>query len=241
MQRFNMSFKIKVANTVFEIENKYRYVERLCGRFTVDCNEQAEFFVCATEQKMAEQKEKDALGSSDASIESTVIHTEIMQRLLQKGYVFIHTAVVELDGKSYCFLAESGVGKSTHISQWLKVFGNRAKVVNGDKPWCAFENGNLWAYGSPWCGKEGWTINGKSPVAGFCFLQRGEVNEIRKANQSEAISLLFKQVVIPKTAEELGIFMPIINRIITEVPCYVLKCNISEEAALVAYNGMKKE
>ena len=49
---------------------------------------------------------------------------------------------------------------------------------------------------------------------------------------------MFHQVLTPSDIETLDAFLPLLDRMLREVPCYVLGCNISEEAAEVSYRGM---
>ena len=90
----------------------------------------------------------------------------------------LHAAVIEVDGLAYAFAAPSGTGKTTHIALWKKFFGDRANIINGDKPIIRFENGTPYIYGTPWCGKEGYNINTKAPLAALCFIERSPENTI---------------------------------------------------------------
>ena len=122
---------------------------------------------------------------------------------------------------------------------WRKHFGADVHVVNGDKPIMKFVDGQLYAYGTPWCGKEGWQNNTSVPLKALCFVERSENNRIRMIGADEAVMLMFHQILTPSDLETVDALFPLIDRTLREVPCYVLGCNISEEAAEVSYNGMK--
>ncbi len=235
-----MRFKMNLAGTVISIEHKYDLIRSISADHIADEDEKEDFSVSVDEHDIKAEKELSGdVVFSNSALEATCIHRKIVEKLLYKGSIIIHSAVVEVDGASYAFLAKSGVGKSTHVRMWLDLFSDNAKVINGDKPMFAFENGRFTVYGSPWKGKEGWGCNTSSPVKAMCFLERGETNEIRRAAVSEILPRLFNQVLMPSGQDELAIFMNIIDRIVTEVPFYILRCNISREAAEVAYRGMK--
>ncbi len=231
-------FSIKIAGISIAVDNRYSYIEKLCCEHLTD--EAPMFTVSASDDDIKAEHEIGGRGFPDSVVEATCIHRAIVKQMVKYGIVLIHSAVVAVDGEAYVFMAKSGVGKSTHLRQWLSHFGERAMIVNGDKPMYSFVGDTLMVHGSPWKGKEGWGQNIAMPVKALCLLERGEQNEICRATQGEAVSKLFHQILVPSDVEELAVFMPMINRIITEVPFYRLRCTISEEAAKVAYETMSK-
>ena len=171
--------------------------------------------------------------------EGVCIYREICKRLpVEYGAYLFHSAVIEYKNEGFAFSAKSGTGKSTHIALWRKKFGPDVHVVNGDKPIMRFIDGELYAYGTPWCGKEGWQTNTKVAIKGLCFLERAENNAIRRIGADEAVMRIFHQILTPQDMETVDALFPLLDRTLREIPCYVLGCNISEEAAEVAYNGM---
>lgn len=45
------------------------------------------------------------------------------------------------------------------------------QVFNDDKPALRRLDGRWYAYGTPWCGKDGINLNQKWPLGGICFLE----------------------------------------------------------------------
>jgi len=123
---------------------------------------------------------------------------------------------------------------------WLKAFPD-ARIINGDKPLVRLFDGSFYAYGTPWCGKENYNINAKEILKAICFIERGEANEISKISKEEAVKRIYSQLLMPKSAEYINKMFDLVEKFIESVPAFVLKCNISEEAANVAYNGIIKE
>ena len=124
---------------------------------------------------------------------------------------------------------------------WRKRFGNDVKIVNGDKPILRFaEDGRLFAYGTPWCGKEGLNRNVSVPLKAICFIERAKENTIKRIAPSDALMRVFHQILSPDTVEAVDTLFPLLDRTLEQIPCYVLGCNISEEAAEVAFNGMNE-
>ena len=236
-----MELQIKISDIVIKIEYRYGYIPYICKDYLAPEGAEPDFCVSVTDAEIEAQRKLLNYEFSEAICEGTAVQEAILDELALRGIIFIHSAVIEHDNCAYSFLAPSGVGKSTHCRQWLQAFGDKAKVLNGDKPFYSFKGNEFFVFGSPWRGKESWGYNGEARVKGLCFLERGETNEIRKATEQEVITKLFSQICLPKNPVVLASFMPIMNKIVTTVPCYILKCNISTEAALVAYEGMNKE
>ena len=232
---------ISIAGLKICIENKYDHVQRLCEPYVCEPTDNADIVVSISEKLIDEELGVAEFEVSRGYAESKCIYREICNRLPLEynGYLF-HSAVIEYGGEGFAFAAKSGTGKSTHISLWRKYFGEGVHIVNGDKPIFRFdEDGRLYAYGTPWCGKEGWQSNTRAPLKAICFLERAEHNEIRRIGADEAVMRIFHQILTPSDMETVDALFPLLDRTLREVPCYVLGCNISEEAAEVAYNGMK--
>ena len=235
-------FTIQIANINIRIDNRYSYVHRLCRNYLVDNTISEDLFVSVTEEEIQKQIGASEISTTPAYAEGVCVYRTICERLpsLFEAFMF-HGAVIEYEGRGYVFAAKSGTGKSTHISLWKRRFGDGVHIINGDKPIMRFENGRLYAYGTPWCGKEGWETNACVPVCALCFLERGETNEISPISPSDAVVRVMQQVLTPADLLTLDTLFPLLDKMLTEIPCYLLKCTISEEAAAVALDGMCQE
>ncbi len=232
-----MEFCVDLAGIPVRVEHKYNHIRMLCEDYLTD--RKPMISVSATDEEI-EAERTLTNGEFPLSIcEGTCIHRAATRALVKYGVMLIHSAVVTVDGEAYVFMAKSGVGKSTHIRLWQKVYGERAVVLNGDKPYFTFEEGVLTAHGTPWRGKEALGENMKAPVRGICILRRGEKNEIFPASSHDAVGQIFHQVLLPQNGEDLASFMSMMDRIIKTVPIYNLYCNMDDEAARVSYNGMR--
>lgn len=162
------------------------------------------------------------------------------EKLIEYKGVMLHSSAVVVDGYAYLFSADSGTGKSTHTGLWLEYFGDKAYILNDDKPALRIEDGKVFAYGTPWSGKTDLNRNKKVPVAGICFIERAETNSIRKAETFDAFGRFYTQTVRPYEENIMGMFMDTVNEIFNAVPIYIMGCNISREAVLTSYNAMKE-
>lgn len=227
----------RIADMTVDIRARYDYVVRQCAGYLAPEGAAPDFTVEIDEQTIA-ASQKQAPDFSLAYHESLCVYRAICKKMLAYGGFLLHAAVIEVDGRAYAFSAPSGTGKSTHIALWRRLLGERVQIVNGDKPILRYRDGHFIAYGTPWCGKEGWQRNASAPLAAICFLERSEENRIRRLTSAEAIDHVFHQLLRPKTAAEMDATLSLTDTLLREVPIYLLGCNISEEAARLAYETL---
>lgn len=164
---------------------------------------------------------------------------QFYRELLRFDGLMLHASAVALDGKAYLFSGPCGVGKSTHTKLWRAVFGEDVTVFNDDKPALRRLNGRWYAYGTPWCGKDGINVNMKVPLAGICFLKQSDRNEIRRIEGKHALAKVISQTTYHLRSEsKMQLMMTNVEKLITEIPIYEL-CNKPEpEAVLMSYRAM---
>lgn len=161
-------------------------------------------------------------------------------KLLHYNGLYLHASAIELDGKAYLFSGNSGVGKSTHTRLWQEVFGEDAQVFNDDKPALRRLDGRWYAYGTPWCGKDGINQNKKVPLVGICFLSQAENNRIRKLSVQEAFAKVVAQTVRKfNRLENLDLMIQYVDQLVNEIPVYELENKPEEEAARLSYECMR--
>ena len=232
-------FKIKMADFVIQIDNKYDFIFNMCRDYITE-QDGADFCVSCSDEDMEAEKLACDAEMPNGYIESVCIYRNLCTQLPLKDAFLIHCAVIEVDGKAYAFLAKSGTGKSTHISLWHKLLGNRVRVINGDKPIFRYIDGELYAYGTPWCGKEGWHTNTKAPLGGLCFIERAPINSIEPLPPQSSASRVMNQIIIPSDAMGAIKTLELMDRMLTDKKSWLLKCNISIEAAQIAYNALRE-
>lgn len=162
-------------------------------------------------------------------------------KLIRLGGMMLHASAVELNGEAYLFSGPSGIGKSTHTRLWTSLFPE-AKIFNDDKPALRKIDGVWYAYGTPWCGKDGINLNIKAPLKGICFLRHGDSNSMRRLSAIEALSAIFSQTQSRfSNGESLGKLTSIIEQLIRDIPIYELVNTAEEEAALLSHKIMSTE
>lgn len=178
---------------------------------------------------------------SEDSCEYMYTGAVFYRNLLQYDGFLLHSSAVVVDGKAYLFSAPCGTGKSTHTKLWLKAFGDRAYMLNDDKPALRLEDGIWYAYGTPWSGKFDISTNARVPVAGICFLKRGQENVIRPFGGSKAAFAFWEQTARPPETAMRERLMDLMQKLMEQVPVWQLECNMNPSAAVVSYEAMSGE
>lgn len=230
-------FTIKIADIPVGVNNRFRETEEYCQDFIVD--EEPIFIVPA--EDMGKELKLEPLGSLYSDEELIIIHKRLIHKILQYDAFLMHAAVISVDGAGIAFAAKSGVGKTTRVKLWLKAFGERAKVINGDKPVLRFINNELIAFGTPWRGKEGLGSNCSAPLKAICFLERSDEVALNRLEGKDIIVRLFHQVLVPRKIENFDRLSALINKMLKTTPCFLLKCNRDKEDPKEIWEEMKGE
>lgn len=176
---------------------------------------------------------------SDDEWEYLATGKSFYKQLLDFNGIMLHSSAVVMDEKAYLFTASSGTGKSTHTALWLKQFGSHAYILNDDKPALRYVDGTWFAYGTPWSGKCDLSVNKAVPLAGIAVLERGEINEIERFSGKDAVFEIYKQVNRKTETAEFRIkLLDVLDKLLTVVPVWKLKCNMDDEAAIISYEAM---
>ena len=241
-------FYIKLADRIIFVDCIYEKTRAYCKGYLMDeCFEgDADIDVKVTlehlaiERRQAENEYGEhASQFTNAYLETLAVYRQIASQMPMFDTLLFHGSVIAVDGVAYLFTAPSGTGKSTHTRLWREHFGERAFMVNDDKPLLHIcEDGEIIAYGTPWNGKHKLGTNIGVPLKGICVLAQAPENRIVKITKEEAFQTIFQQtyrpldkpVMIKKTLELLDKIM--------NLPLWHMGCTISEEAVQVAYQAM---
>ena len=241
------TFKIELAGTVIKIEPMYDYIRNYCKEYLTESHEQ---FTVRTEQtdidyerqksEAEDKKEGNPVRAfSEGYLETLAVYRKITERLLTSNIILFHGSAIAVDGVAYLFTAKSGTGKSTHTRLWREQFGERAIMINDDKPLLELTENGVFVHGTPWAGKHNLATKCSVPLKAICVLNRAETNHIKEVTSREIYGMLLQQVYRPTDAEEMLQTMKHIDNLMNQVKFYQLGCNMDKEAAIISYNGMK--
>ena len=243
-----VNFQIKLAGFVININANFEKTMENFRAYMV--NDQPDFSITITMEDLLFEKEKcireDALEGREtrmlarSMVESTAIQRKIAEFLFDHSTIVFHGSVVAVDGQGYLFTAKSGTGKSTHTGFWRDTFGDRAVMVNDDKPFLKITDEGVMVCGSPWNGKHGLGNNICVPLKAICVLERGEINEIAPVAGKELLYFLLQQSNRPINPQKMPQYMDLISKLSERTNFYRMKCNLDPNAAQVAFDAMSK-
>lgn len=225
------------ADVVVQAVFQDHYLEEMCRDYETDRAPELTIEVTAEDVAMEEERSEEK-GFPYGYLESLAFYRKFCERVVEQNILLFHSSVVAVDGQAYVFTAPSGTGKSTHTSLWRQVFGDRAVMINDDKPLFRIESDGVWAYGTPWDGKHRISTRTRARIKGICILERGVENEIARDSFFDAYPFILNQTYRPDDEQGMRKTLELVNQMMGVVPVYRMKCNISEEAAQMAYDTM---
>lgn len=192
--------------------------------------------IVISEDKYRRERYEDASYELIAYMESAY---QFYKELVNFNGFYLHSSAVVLDGKAYLFSGSPGAGKSTHTRHWQEVFSEKAVVINDDKPALRYIDGVWYAYGTPWCGKDGINQNQKAPVAGICFLVKANENKIRRLDAFEAMQKIMGQTIYKfQNSDMLDKMLGLLDTFIKKIPIYEMENLPDADAVRLSYNTM---
>lgn len=239
--------RYKIADKVVEVTSIYAEVHEYCTDYQTD--ENVDYSVTTTQADIDFEREKSAREDevegipirrfSDSYLEELAVYRKIAEKMLDFDTVLFHGSVVAVDGVGYLFTAKSGTGKSTHTRLWRKYFGERAAIVNDDKPLLKITDSGVTAYGTPYNGKHRLGTNTSVPLKAICILTRSAENHIEPITREQAYTILLQQVYRPADILKMAKTLVLVDRLADSVKLYRLGCNMDISAVKIGYEGMQ--
>ena len=211
------------------------YVTRMCREYEA---ETPGVRIEATPEEI--ERERAGMGEDfpGGYLESLAVYRKICEEMLLYDTFLFHGSAVEVDGAAYLFAAPSGTGKSTHVRLWRERFGERAVVINDDKPLIQVREDVVSVCGTPWSGKHRLDTNRKAPLRAVCLLERGTENHVERITPADGYPALFRQTYRPKDREKMKKTLGLLGQLAKRVPLYRMQCDISQEAVTAAWEAM---
>ena len=241
-------FKIEIAGTVFAVQSLFDSTRDYCRDYLTEKDPDHHIEVVREdlvfEQEMLDEEAREEgmkrRKFTDPFLERTTIQRKAAEFLFDRKVLLVHGSAVAVDGQGYLFTANCGTGKSTHTRYWREVFGDRAAMVNDDKPFLRLTAEGVTLYGAPWSGKHGLHTNIAVPLQGICILERGPENRIAPISAEEALPMLLHQSQPPLAEETAEAFSQLVSRLADSVPLWRMECTKDPQAAVTAWAAMSK-
>jgi hypothetical protein len=238
----------RIAEKVIQIESLYPEVHELCREYRTEASADFSLSVCPADIETERQKYQKMLiheglpmhEGQDSYLETLAVYRKIAEWMPANDTLLFHGSVVAVNGAAYLFAARSGLGKSTHAALWRKLLGERAVMINDDKPLIRVNrDGSATVFGTPWNGKHHLGSNTSAPLKAICILERSEENRIQSITKKEAYPMLWQQTYRPEDRQALLQTVQLIDRM--QLDYFRLGCNMDISAAKLAYETMSGE
>ena len=242
-----MTKTYKIAGKKIQISSVYERVHEYCKDylsggtpdFTVEITQDDIEYERLRSARTAEFEGREPRNSPDDYLEELAVYRKIAEIMPRYDTFLFHGSAVAVDGVGYLFTAKSGTGKSTHTRLWREYLGEKAVMVNDDKPLIKCSECGIIVCGTPYNGKHRLGSNIALPLKAVCILERAAENSIRRIDKSEAYPMLIQQTYRPDDPVALANTLSLIDRLADSCELYRLGCNMDISAAEVAYNAMK--
>ena len=229
--------KIRIAQLNIEILNRGKYIEKLCENYLTDFDK-ADITVEVTKEEIAE--EQTANFSADYC-EAIAVYRKIGAFLPNFNGFILHAATFRYKDRVIALLAAPGTGKSTHMRNWVSLFGNEIEIINGDKPVVRLFDNIPFAFGTPWCGKEGLSKNVSAELTDICFIERGEENQTVRLKGEQIALRLLNQIAIPKGSANIVKTLDLVNLTLNNCRVWEIKCTADISSAVVSSKAILEE
>ena len=228
-------FKIKIADFIVEIHNKFNYVKKLCSDYIYKGSECSDFIIAINNEDLEEERRlSENKNLSIGYIESVCVYRKIALEIPLKDAMVMHGAAISVNDRGIIFIAPSGIGKTTHTLLWKKVFEDKLEIINGDKPIVKFIDGSPFVFGTPWAGKETLQKNGSARLTDVCLIFRGTDNSAQKVAPNAILKHLMRQVYLPNEPTAAMKTLNLIDQLTKTCNFWIIQCNMDLEAAQLA-------
>ena len=239
-------FNIQLAGITIAVQTQFPQTEIFCKNYL--SKNTADFSIIITPEDIIREREKSAMidlkegrkihRHFDEYLETLALYRKIADKLTDYRTILVHGSAVAVDGQGYLFTAPSGTGKSTHVRLWRELLGERAIIINDDKPLISQNESGVYIHGTPWCGKHNLNTNISVPLKAICLLTRGEKDYIEPIESATAMPMLLQQTHRPQNGEKIRSVLSSVEHLSKTVRFYRLECTMNPTAAKISFNTM---
>lgn len=244
----NRQFCIRMADRIIELNTMY---EECAREFCADyiCEGEPELVITTTQQDIDAERQREVPVSKDGRVpadypdsylELLSIYRKIAEEMVDADVLLMHGSAISVEDSGVLFIADSGVGKSTHTAFWRQAFGEKVTLINDDKPLVGINEKSAVIYGTPWSGKRGLNTPASAPLKVIYHLERGSRDMVEEMTKKEKWETLTRQSYKSTKPDRAMHTITLLDRLSVNVPVFRLICTKSESAALTAHEHMKR-
>ena len=234
-----VTFRIKIANKVLEINVFNETTKKYCGKFLSE--EQPDYIITMTDEDLKNESSNSADGKVYVNEEISALYRKIADLFVEENIIVFHGSSFMVDNNGFIVTARSGVGKSTHVKLLEEHIGESFKYINDDKP-LLLVNDVITIFSNPWNGKERRGNNVSAPLKAILFLSRAEIPSFRKIeNKQEIYIKLLSQIYLPKEKSKREKALKIADKLLKTISVYEINVNKDIESAKMTYERIIKD
>ncbi len=242
----------RIADCSIGISSLYPQVQALCRDYRADGI--PDFTISMTREDLDAERlrvRQETAGSiqggsiqgnhsrSDSYLEELAVYRKIAEKMPEYDTFLMHASAIAVDGEAFLFTAPSGTGKSTHVRLWRELLGERAVMINDDKPLLRVADGIPdFTISMTREDLDAERLRVRQETAGS-IQGRSTENRIREVPPAEIYPGLLAQTYRPENAEALLRTLKLLKRLQQCVRFYRLGCNMNPDAAVLSYQRMK--
>ncbi len=155
--------------------------------------------------------------------------------------ILLHASLVRHNGFGYAFVAKSGTGKSTQVSNWLRYIPN-CDLMNDDNPIMRIVDGKTMIYGSPWSGKTSCFRNVKAELGALTCIERSLSNSVERLSGLKAYARIMPSCSTMKWDCNINNKISnVLAEVLSTTPAYVLYCLPDRNSAEVCHEAITRQ
>ena len=230
--------KCQIADFNVELENLDDIAVGFFSKYAADF-EKADFILSVTKEDIKKEGELAPEKITRLNMIVAAYQRKFCEHIYAKDAFLMHSALISVDDKGIAFLAKSGTGKTTHTLLWKDLLGERLTIINGDKPIIRIIDGEVFAYGTPWCGKEGFSENKRVKLAHICFIKRSTELKTVPIETESGIEALLNQIYLPKSAKGMVKTLELADQMVGRCKMWEIYCDKTLKSAEIAYSSIQ--
>ena len=232
--------KCKIADFNVELKNLDSIAVDFFSKYADDF-EEADFTLSVTEEDIKREGEMAKEKISRLNMIVAAYQRKLCENIYTKNALLMHSALISTEDTGIAFLAKSGTGKTTHTLLWKQLLGDKLSIINGDKPIIRIIDGEVFAYGTPWCGKEGFSENRRVKLSHICFIKRSLELRPVPIETDSGIEPLLNQIYLPKSAKGLEKTLALADAMVNRCKMWEIYCDKTLKSAEIAYNSIQSK
>lgn len=148
---------------------------------------------------------------------------------VQRNILYLHSSLIDYQGKGLMFLGPSGIGKTTQAELWNQY--RDALIINGDVVFVQETPEAFLGWGTPWHGSSPYCENTNVPVHAMIVLKQAPENSIRELTGFEKVTAVSTSVFYPRWLENgMKLCLETLDHLLTKIPVYELSCRPDQDA-----------